>query len=120
MELKRRGYETRLVLPSGDPSPPPQQSVIRLRDALKQALTWHAALTKGKVRSVASLAAREKLDEAHVRRRLQLAYLAPDLMQAIIDGTLPPECSPTQLRQGIPLDWREQRRILGSAATGSL
>jgi len=90
--------------------------VIRLRDALKQALTWHAALVTGKVRSVASLAAREKLDEAHVRRRLQLAYLAPDIMQAIIDGTLPPECSPARLREGFPLDWNEQRRMLGSTA----
>jgi len=51
-----------------------------------------------------------------VCRRLHLTYLAPDPMRAFIDGTLPLAYSPAQLRQGIPLDWSEQRLVLDSAA----
>ncbi|MEN8174234.1 MAG: hypothetical protein ABFS23_00635 [Pseudomonadota bacterium] len=42
-----------------------------------------------------------------------MAYLAPDIIVAIIEGGTPPACCFENLKQGVPTDWAEQRRLLG-------
>ena len=111
--LKRRGFEKRLVLPSGDPSAPPHASTMRLQQHLHQALIWHSRLVSGQAKSLADLARREHLDLRIVSRRLQFAYLAPDIMQAILDGDIPIACSPDKFKRSLPDDWAEQRQRLG-------
>jgi len=44
---------------------------------------------------------------------LQLASLAPDIMQAIIKSRVPPALTLQRLKEPFPLDWQEQRRALG-------
>ena len=46
---------------------------------------------------------------------LPLAFLSPDIVEAILDGRHPVEVTAERLtlREEIPLDWREQRRKLG-------
>lgn len=52
----------------------------------------------------------------HRRRLVRLAFLAPDLQRAILTGTQPAGLTLTRLlEQDMPLDWREQRRVLGVA-----
>ena len=47
---------------------------------------------------------------------LNLAFLSPGMITAILDGALPPTVNATDLAQGLPLDWAEQRRwIMGGA-----
>ena len=47
-------------------------------------------------------------------RILRLNYLAPDIIDAIIDGTQPPSLTRKQLvRADLPLDWALQRRVFG-------
>ncbi len=51
------------------------------------------------------------------RRMLRLAFLAPDLQRAILEGRQPREITLARLIDSeIPLLWSEQRRLL--AATG--
>ena len=113
VQLRRRGLERRLILPSGDPSPAPNESLARLRHALGQALAWHQALVRGEVASMTALIETERLDPRNFARRLQLAYLAPDIIQAVIEGTIPPECTMERLKSGVPMDWAARRRKLG-------
>ena len=46
---------------------------------------------------------------------LRLAFLAPDIVEAMIEGTQPPDLTAKRLirREDLPLDWHEQRRRLG-------
>ena len=46
---------------------------------------------------------------AYVRRMVNLTTLAPDIVAAILDETLPPEVPLFELAAGMPVGWREQR-----------
>jgi hypothetical protein len=65
------------------------------------------------VASVKGVATREGVTRPYVSRILRLAFLAPDIVEAILDGRQPPGCAVEPLRQLIPLDWHEQRILFG-------
>jgi len=48
-----------------------------------------------------------------VARILQLGFLAPDIIAAILANRLPARITVERLRGPMPLDWNEQRRLLG-------
>ena len=41
------------------------------------------------------------------------ARLAPDICEAILQGTQPPDLSLKKLLRGLPLSWQEQRQKFG-------
>ena len=106
-EQRRRGVETRLV--AGDRIPAPDRVLIQ---ALARSHRWAAALRDGE--SLASIAAREGVTDAFITARLQLAFLAPKIQAAILEGRLPPDLTLERIRKiGIALDWAAQPRDLG-------
>jgi hypothetical protein len=70
-------------------------------------------LLSGEVRSLRDLARRVGLTHAYVSRILRLAYLAPDLTEAILEGTQSAGMCVERLRDPIPISWVEQRRLFG-------
>lgn len=50
----------------------------------------------------------------HIERLARLAYLAPDITSAILDGTQPATLNSRSLLKlpGLPLEWTEQRKML--------
>ena len=54
-----------------------------------------------------------KLNDAHVRRLLRFGYLAPDIVEAIVEGRQPRALTVRQLLQGVPCAWAEQRKVFG-------
>jgi len=62
--------------------------------------------------SVRVLAARQNLNHRYINRLLPLAWLAPDVVEAILDGAQLPEVSLNQLTAEFPIEWSEQRRLL--------
>lgn len=73
---------------------------------------WKAQLLNGQVASVKALAKQEGVHPSYVMRLLRLTFLAPDLIQAILEGTQPVNLTLEQFRKPIPLQWAEQRRGL--------
>ena len=57
----------------------------------------------------------ENLTGSYVTRVLRLAFLAPNIVEAIITGTQPVELTLDRILRGgtLPLTWPEQRRHLG-------
>ena len=55
--------------------------------------------------------------DSYFSRVVRLAYLAPDIIAAILDGRQPANLTAARLSQTseLPLAWSEQRRALGSA-----
>ncbi|MEP5760139.1 MAG: recombinase family protein [Litoreibacter sp.] len=76
---------------------------------------WMAELVDGRAASVQEITKREGLRSGAVSRVLPLAYLAPDISAAILEGHQPASLSAKHLRDQkiLPLDWSEQRRVFG-------
>ncbi len=86
----------------------------RIDDALVRAITrakaWVAKLDAGQPRSIRELARTEKHCILHTAKLLPLAYLAPDLVEMILDGRQPPRLTLSALiAQPIPETWAAQR-----------
>lgn len=103
--LRRRGVETRII--AGETIPAPDEVLQR---TLVEAHLWARALRRGT--SLTEIARKTGRSEPYIRTRIPLAFLAPKLQAAILDGRQPPHVSVAQfLREDIPLDWTEQTRL---------
>ena len=51
----------------------------------------------------------EKINESYVGRVLRLTLLAPDMVEAVLNGRQPPEMMLTMLMRRFPVGWKEQR-----------
>ena len=103
--LRRRGVETRII--AGEMLPAPDPVLIR---TLAEAHVWATSLRAGT--SLTEIAAATAHSEPYIRSRIALAFLAPKLQSAILDGRQPADISVARLlRDGIPIDWCEQARI---------
>jgi hypothetical protein len=111
--LKRCGIETRLIVKNGKPAPAHQSSVDAIRGALARALAWNKALVSRTASSMTELARGEKVTQRYIAHLIKLTYLAPDIMQSIARGDIPPALSLDRLKMGFPLDWNEQQKTLG-------
>jgi hypothetical protein len=81
--------------------------------AIARAKTWMQGLRDGKYGDTVEIARRFKLNDAHVRRVLRFGYLAPDIVEAIVEGRQPRSLTVRRLLQGIPCAWADQRTALG-------
>jgi hypothetical protein len=84
----------------------------RLLRAIRNGLIWLDELVDQKVADTEALAQREGLSERNVRMTLSLAFLAPDIIIAALDGRLPRGLGLTRLTE-LPVSWAEQRRLIG-------
>ena len=110
--LKRRGVETRLVI-EGKSGPAPSADPA-LINAVRLGAIWFDDMRTGRAASVGDLAKRHRVHQGDVSRILPLAFLAPDIVEAILDGRHPVELTAARLKRiRLPLDWSEQRRVLG-------
>jgi site-specific DNA recombinase len=81
--------------------------------ALARARSWMGMLQRGEFADTAEIAQGHGLSEPHVRRLLRFAYLAPDIVEAIVEGRQPRTLTVKLLLKGIPLDWSDQRAAFG-------
>jgi DNA invertase Pin-like site-specific DNA recombinase len=76
---------------------------------------WAVDLGSGVHASIKDLAAAQGLCEHYVARLLPLAWLAPDLVEMVLEGRQPRTLMLSAIaKEGIPPDWDEQRRLFGS------
>ncbi|MGD9216948.1 MAG: hypothetical protein PVJ84_19205 [Desulfobacteraceae bacterium] len=89
---------------------PIQAAVIQ---ALARAFSWAEILETGQVKSISELARNLEVDSSYVTRILKLTTLAPDIVEAIINGEEPDGLSLAKLIQSFPEEWNEQRALFG-------
>ena len=111
--LRRRGVEAKLVLGAAE-----ARSIFVdpiLVDAISQGHIWVKQLSNGLAKSAAGIAASAGIDDGEVTRVLPLAFLAPDIVEAILGGRQPVTLTARYLKRlkPIPAMWSEQRRVLG-------
>ena len=80
-----------------------------------RACAWFEELVAGRARSLRELAERDGITRRYVRRLVYLAFLSPEVVEAILQGWQSVELTATRLSEfELPLDWIEQRSLLAS------
>ena len=107
----------RMVIDHIDPFAPPPKPDPRLIRAIVNAHRFDESLLRGGAGKFADQAKSEKLHRSYYSQILRLAYLAPDITAAILDGHQPAGLTATMLLENshLPLSWQEQRTALGFA-----
>ena len=114
VRLKTWGGRRMIVGPDGQDLTARPRVDEALVKALARAHRWCRLLASGQVASVSDLATEAGCTKAYIRQILRLAFLAPDLVDAILRGEQPRRLTlATMLETDIPLAWNEQRRLLG-------
>ncbi len=80
-----------------------------------QAHAWFDDLKQGRVATLSDIARLESVSDRYISQVLPLAFLAPDITEAILAGRQPPELTAETLikRIDLPLHWDDQRAMLG-------
>jgi DNA invertase Pin-like site-specific DNA recombinase len=86
---------------------------VSLIHAIARAHLWLKALSDGTYQSVEELAGVAKWNPKVIRKVLRLAFLAPDITEAIVFGSQPKSLSLSELQGISAQSWDEQRRLLG-------
>ena len=75
---------------------------------------WFEIRKIGTVSSITDIAKAEKLSQTYVGSVIPFALLAPDITEAILEGTQPIDLNLDRLiNLSLPIDWAEQRSVLG-------
>src|SRR5262249_11221101 len=107
------------ILPSLEVSPQSAQPIrpetrATLVASIARGRRWLYELLTGPKSYVESIAKRERYSVRQVNMTISLAFLAPDLVTAAIEGRLPRGISVTRLRDA-PAEWSRQHTMLGLA-----
>jgi DNA invertase Pin-like site-specific DNA recombinase len=86
---------------------------LSLVQALARAHSWRKALAGGTYQSIEELAAAVQWNPKVIRKVLRLAFLAPDLTEAIMCGSQPDALSLSKLQEILSYSWGDQRRMAG-------
>jgi hypothetical protein len=97
----------------GDVSDSPGTVQTAIVQALARASSWAEVLESGEVKSISDLAMNLDVDNSYVARILKLSTLAPDIVEAILNGEEPTGLSLAKLTKTFPTDWDEQRAMFG-------
>jgi len=114
--LKRCGHSMRLLV-GGAKQSHRQTKDLKLINGIVKSLDWLNLLTTGKVKSMQEIAEKEGVSSSYVTRSIYRAFLAPDIVRAIMNGTQPAHLTTDFIKRHspLPLDWKEQRRLLRCA-----
>lgn len=108
IKLRRQGSRKAIVTPSGTLSMPARVDITLVK-ALARAFRWRRMLENGAVATIREIAAVEKINESYVSRVLRLSLLAPEIVEAILDGRQAEGMTLPILMAVFPMQWEMQR-----------
>jgi hypothetical protein len=111
-KLKRCSHETKLIIGEKYTDKTNSNSVLAIQNALKKALIWNQALITNQVSGMKALAKQENVTQRYIAHLIQLAFLAPDIIESILKGDIPKDLTLVRLKKGFSDDWNEQRKEL--------
>jgi hypothetical protein len=105
--VPKRGGRKEMQLPEGVAVSPRTDST--LAKALARAFRWRRMRESGKLATIADLAEREAIAQSYMTRVLRLTLLAPDIVEAILDGSQGPGVTLRWALEPFPAEWKAQR-----------
>ena len=80
---------------------------------LARAFRWQTLIDSGTYSNTIELADAIGKDPAYVARLIRLTLLAPEIVHAILTGTLRKTVSMETLRKELPVRWEDQKTLFG-------
>ena len=93
----------------------PTRADPALVKALARAFRYQRLLDEGRYASISEMAAAEKIERGYLGTLLRLTLLAPDIVEAILDGRQAAELGLPTLMKPFPPEWDAQRTALAGA-----
>jgi hypothetical protein len=111
VRFQRRGGRKRIVAPDGSElalhsKPQPDGTLVK---ALARAWRWQRMLDEGVYTTVSDIGDAENISKSYVSRILRLALLAPNIVEAILEGRADQPLMLEQLERPLAASWEEQR-----------
>lgn len=111
MAFRKRGGRKMLVTPSGAPWAPRPRVDNALVKAVARAFRWQRKFESGRYANLTELAAAEKVTLPYLTNILQIARLAPDLVEMVLNGRQPADLTLRDLTRSVPIEWDAQRTL---------
>jgi hypothetical protein len=114
LQIRKRGGRKLMIAPDGTSAWTPPRSRVdsALVKAVARAHRWRRKLDSAEYASITELAAAEKINQSYVCRVLRLTLLAPDIVEAILDGWQPAGVQLKIMLRPLPIEWKQQRHAL--------
>ena len=109
---KQRGGRKLVLTPGGIATRSPATADSTLGKALARAFRWRRMMEAGRFATLNELAAAEKINLSYVSRLLRLTLLAPDIVEATLDGRQPDGMTLPGLMEPFPVEWERQRQVI--------
>ena len=110
LAIRRRPGRKTVVTPEGTVAAAPTRTRAdpALVKALARAFRWKRMLEDGRYASISEMAAAERIERGYLGRVLQLTLLAPDTVEAILDGRQHMDLALPALLKPFPTAWHDQ------------
>ena len=113
----RPGRKTVVTPTTNGVAPVTTRADPALVKALARAFRYQRMLDQGRYATITEMAAAERIERGYLGSLLRLTLLAPDLVEAILDGRKPEAISLPRLQGHFPADWTGQRVMLDHLAS---
>lgn len=112
VRLQKCTKHTKIIIPSG--TQVIQKLDGKLISLIAKAHLWAKDLQSGKYQTMTEIANKHNVNKADLGKQVRLAYLAPDIINAIMEGRQPVTLKATHLRKinNLPTNWEDQRKLL--------
>jgi len=112
MKFRIRGGKTVMVLPDGTRAIERKEVIVdnAMVKVIARGRRWHRLLAEGVYNTIEDLAAAEKINPSYVSRVTRTAFLAPAIVEAIMDGKHPAHLTMKDLLERFPVEWIEQHK----------
>ena len=115
LEIKKRGGSAIIILPKNLK----KEEMAKCFDekmikAFAKAYKWKNMLEEDKIGSLAQIAVKENITGAYVSKVFNLNFIAPEIVETILNGEQPRELKLQDMLIGkFPLLWQEQEELWG-------
>ena len=109
----KRGGRKLVIAPDGTQTGAPIRHRVdnAMVKALARGFRWRKLLETGVYGTIEEIAAKEKINSSYVGRLLRLTLLAPEIVEAILDGRQPTEVTLAVLMRPVAVGWQEQVEV---------
>jgi hypothetical protein len=115
ISIRRRGGRKLVLAPDGTnitTAPVRRHIDNAMVKAIARAFRWRDMLESGEYATIREIASAEKINETYVGRVLRLTLLAPEIIEAIVQGRQPAGIQLDALMRRFPVGWGEQRELI--------